>query len=236
MKCSGSLVCAAEQRHEAVAVAVGQRLQHDRVDDAVDRRRRPDADRQRAGREDRDALRLPPRPPRLHEEHGGIMFRKEACRTRAGRRPYDRNARAAWMRCSIGGCVWNSHSVVADGRSSARFCAASRRMAETKASGRSVSASAKRSARCSLRRDNALTTGVVRATRRPPPASAAAGRRRRSGPRAGAGATGRCSAPAAAAHATRNHQATRAARPFLMSRCAWWPSSCARMTSISSSV
>ena len=43
----------AEQRHEPVAVAVRQRLQHHRVDHAVDRRRRSDADRERRGREQR---------------------------------------------------------------------------------------------------------------------------------------------------------------------------------------
>ena len=48
----------------------------------------------------------------------------------------------------------------ADGRSSARFCAPRRRIAEMNAAGRPVSVSAKRSARRSLWRDQALPTGV----------------------------------------------------------------------------
>jgi hypothetical protein len=47
-----------------------------------------------------------------------------------------------------------------DGRSSARFCAPRRRIAEMNAAGRPVSASANRSARRSLWRDQALPSGV----------------------------------------------------------------------------
>ena len=54
-----------EERHEAGALAISERLQHHAVDDGVDGRRRPDADGQRERGQQRDALRAPPRSPRL---------------------------------------------------------------------------------------------------------------------------------------------------------------------------
>ena len=56
-----------EDRHEAVAIAISERLQHHAVDDGVDGRRRPDADGQRERGEQRDGPGALPRSPCLGE-------------------------------------------------------------------------------------------------------------------------------------------------------------------------
>ena len=68
----------AEDDDEPVAVTIRQWFQHHRVDDGVDRCGGSDARCEGSRREERDRLGVPPRSPRLQNEHAGIMQRRMA--------------------------------------------------------------------------------------------------------------------------------------------------------------